>query len=166
MQIFGGQMTQSLAIFGQHAVTFTRRCIEGSDDFKKVRAEAGNFIWTAQRVVFAVGVFFAMRATAPYFTLPVACLLANAVYYTAPETSLGMGAYLFYRAGLQFLAASAASSPEILAMYGTVNLISGLIAWKWYDKNLRQDNLINGSFIRVSDYLSPIVANRFTGKTE
>jgi hypothetical protein len=157
-------MTQSLSHFGEHALAFTRLCLHGTSNYNLAKNKSRDFVWTLQRVAFAAGVFFAMQAVQPLVPVYAMVLLCNAAYYAFPEASLGMGAYLFYRGGLQLMAAAGTASPEIVIMIGSINLISGIVAWKWYDKHFLNDNFFNDLFIRNAEYIAPIAAERFTGK--
>jgi len=150
-------MTQTVGLFTQHAFAFAKQCF-GSGDLRAKNSDIENFLWTAQRVVFAVGLFFVMRGIQPELSSLTLSLICNAICFTIPEASLGVGSFLLYRSAHQFFAAATYARPEVLILHGTVNLISGIIALRWFDKNLNKDHLLNEAFSNIAKTLAPKVA--------
>ena len=148
-------MTQAVGLFTQHA--FAKQCF-GSGDVRTKNGDIENFLWTAQRVVFAVGLFFMMRAIQPELSSMTLSMVCNAICFAIPEASLGVGSFLLYRSAHQFFAAATYARPEVLILHGTVNLISGIIALRWFDKNLKKDHLLNEAFSSIAKTLAPKVA--------
>jgi hypothetical protein len=150
-------MAQAVGLFAQHTFAFAKQCL-GSGDVRKKNTDVENFLWTAQRVVFAVGFFFLMRAIKPHLSSMELSLLCNITCFFIPEASLGIGSFLVYRSAHQFFAAASYARPEVLMLHGTINLISGMIALKWFDKNLKDDHFMNDAFSTVAKTLAPRIA--------
>lgn len=147
-------MTQAVGLFTQHAFAFAKQCF-GSGDVRTKNGDIENFLWTAQRVFFAVGLFFMMRAIQPQLSSLTLSMVCNAICFAIPEASLGVGSFLLYRSAHQFFAAATYARPEVLILHGTVNFISGIIALRWFDKNLNKDHLLNDAFLRLAKTLAP-----------
>lgn len=150
-------MTQAVGLFTQHTFAFAKQCF-GSGDLRAKNSDIENFLWTVQRVVFAVGLFFLMRAIQPELSSMTLSMVCNVICFAMPEASLGVGSFLLYRSAHQFFAGATYARPEVLILHGTVNLISGIIALRWFDRNLNKDHLLNEAFSSIAKALAPKVA--------
>lgn len=121
-----------------------------------------NFLWAAQRVIFAVGVFFAMREIQTHLSPLAMTAFTNGLCLAFPEASLGAGVYLFSRGISVLSSCKLSSSVEIAVMVGSANIISGIIAWKWFDRHFQNysRNFFNQFFRWTAESLGPRIAKQ------
>ena len=149
-------MTQFVGDVFNHSLAFIGQCF-GSRVEDKVK-DVENFLWTAQRVVFAAGFFFLMQGVQPQLSSMTLSFICSAVFVLFPEICFGLGCSLFYRAVPQFLAVATYAKPEVLIVHGTINVISGLVAFTWFEKNYQKDHFFNDAFKEIAKYCAPWVA--------